>query len=188
MACVQRRLSNYSVNRTLTRYAGSRRLPQALAVCGEDMGYWNHVAPIWNNVSFEDGAEIFLAQYEALPYVPAILLAAHVCQAEVAEGGFREFFLSPAAVLAPEGAWAFHVLEMPEAAAVIEEAMEVFGPDYPRELRERAALVQTLEESASTDLSAVFIRLNTSFARLIQSENDGFNAAANMYAYGSPYG
>ncbi|MHB1953671.1 MAG: DMP19 family protein [Sulfobacillus sp.] len=152
------------------------------------MGYWDRVGPIWDNVSFDDGAEIFLAQYAALPYVPAILLAAHVCQAEVVGGGFREFFLGSAAVLAPEGAWAFHVLEMPQVAAVIEEAMEVFGSEYPRELRERTVLLETLEESVTTDPSAVFIKLNASLARLILCENDGFDAAANMYAYGSPYG
>lgn len=152
------------------------------------MRYWELIAPVLDQVSFGHRAGTPLDQLESLPYVPGILFAAHICQAEIAGEGFEQFFLGQSADIAPAGATAFHVLSMPKTAEVIEEAIALFGPSYPIDPQERAKCLGAIADDGAQDLAAIFARLDKTFRSLVQTEEGGFNAAADMYAFGFPYG
>jgi hypothetical protein len=61
------------------------------------------------------------------------------------------------------------------AAAVIEEAMALLGPVYPRDRSQRKRILASIERS-------VLEPLNERFDAVKDSENGGFEAAANAFA------
>lgn len=145
------------------------------------MGYWTLVEPIWDTVSIYDGGDVFLQQYTASPEASRVLFAAHWCQSEINNGGFEQFFSNSTGVLAPEGVQAFRALGMPETAALIDKAMEVFGPTYPRERSEREDALDKAWDDFDDDADP-FSDLDESFFERVETENGGFESAADHYA------
>ena len=143
--------------------------------------YWSLVDKIWDDISIYDGPEIFLSQFKSAPEVHRNLFAAHWCQSEVWNGGLHQFFSNSTGVLAPEAAAAFTILQMPELSAVLLEAMQWFGPQYPRarEIREGTLAAFAAENPDDWD---PFNELDDRFYDLIETENRGFVAAADAYA------
>ncbi len=145
------------------------------------MGYWKLVDPICEAVSIYDGPEVFLHQYAAVPEASRVLFAAHWCQSEICNGGFDQFFFNSTGVLAPEAVEAFRKLGMPKVAALVEQAMSLFGPIYPRDRANRFDALDTIRK-ASDKKAGAFGKLDDLFFILIESENGGFEAAADAYA------
>jgi hypothetical protein len=146
------------------------------------MGYWSLVDPIWEKVSIYDGPDVFLEQYNASPEASRILFAAHWCQSEINNGGFEQFFSNSTGVLAPEGVQAFRTIGMPQTADLIEEAMAAFGPSYPRERGEREEALEAIWDAAGDSDAGPFGNLDETFFKLIETENGGFDVAADSYA------
>lgn len=146
------------------------------------MSYWSLVDPIWDKVSIYDGPDAFLGQYNSSPEASRILFAAHWCQSEINNGGFEQFFSNSTGVLAPEGVQAFRAIGMPQTAALIEQAMATFGSNYPRDRSEREDALEAIWEASGNDEAAPFDDLDETFFKLVESENGGFDAAADSYA------
>ena len=146
------------------------------------MGYWDLVDPIWDTVSIYDGGDAFLKQYNASPEASRILFAAHWTQSEVRNGGFDQYFSNSTGVLAPEAAAAFRSLGMPKSAAAVEQAMAFFDSPYPRDRSEREEALEAAFDSSTSDDFDPFGELNESFFELLDTENGGFEEAADKYA------
>ena len=146
------------------------------------MGYWDLIEPIWEAVSIYDGGDIFLQQYNSSPEASRNLLAAHWTQSEVRNGGFGQYFSNSTGVLAPEAVVAFRSLGMPKSAAVLEQAMAFFDSPFPRERDEREEALEAAFEASVNDDYDPFNGIDDSFFDLLDTENGGFEAAADRYA------
>ena len=136
--------------------------------------YWDIVEPVWDIIDIYEGPEVFRRTYNSTPRESRLMFAAHYCQSEVCNGGFAQFFGNSTGVLAPEAVEAFREIGQPQVAALVRSAMDLFGPSYPRDRDEREGRLSGIAGSA---LDA----LDKSFFNLIESEEGGFEAAANRY-------
>lgn len=136
--------------------------------------YWDVVGALWNVIDFYEGPEVFLWAYNSVPRESGLIFAAHHCQWEVCGGGFEQFFWNPTGVLAPEAVEGFREIGLPQAAALIEAAMEILGPSYPRDRGDRKPRLSKLPQGA-------FDVLDETFFASIKVESGGFRAAANRY-------
>jgi hypothetical protein len=108
--------------------------------------YWQAILPIWEAISIYDGPDVFLGQFRSVRPELGHLFAAHWCQSEVCNGGFHQFFHNSTGVLAPEAAEGFRAIGMPQAAALVQEAMSFFGSEYPRDQEMRIAALDAYAE------------------------------------------
>ncbi len=69
------------------------------------------------------------------------MAAAHLALIEFGNGGLCQFFLNSTGVVAPEALAAFRRMGLSTVADALEEAMQVFGSDYPRNSDARAAVL-----------------------------------------------
>ena len=136
--------------------------------------YWDIVGALWNVIDIYEGPEVFRQTYSSVPRESGLMFAAHFCQSEVCSGGFEQFFWNPTGVLAPEAVEGFREIGLPQLAALIESAMELLGPPYPRDRNERKSRLSQVPEGTSDALDETFFAL-------IKSEERGFEAAANRY-------
>jgi hypothetical protein len=143
--------------------------------------YWSLVEPVWDQISIYDGAETFLSQFAKSPPVARTLFAAHWCQSEVLNGGFGQFFGNSTGVLAPEAAVAFDSIGMHRAAQLVKNAMEWFGPQYPRDRGSREELLERYFDT-SPEGEDPFKAIDDAFFDLIDEEAGGFEAAANEFS------
>jgi hypothetical protein len=75
---------------------------------------------------------------------------------------------------------------MPQIAILIEHAMSVFGPSYPRDRDARCEKLIAIHDASDNDDGA-FGNLDDSFFALIESENGGFETTADAYAAANEY-
>ena len=141
--------------------------------------YWRALEPFCDSVSIYDGPAVFQQQFSTIPSHIGVLLAAHWLDSEVNNGGFEQLFFNSTGVLVPEARAAFEALNLRDAAAVIEEAMSVFGPDYPRDRAQRVTMLEALL-AASRRQSNPFTALDDRYYDLVPSER--FESAADSYA------
>lgn len=90
-------------------------------------GYWRLVGPSWEEINIYDGPDVFLDSYSKAPVEAALLYAAHFCQSEVCNGGFKQFFFNPTGVLAPEAVLGFRAIGQEKVAELVENAMLPFA-------------------------------------------------------------
>lgn len=138
--------------------------------------YWSLVDPIWDQISIYDGAEKFLAQFEAAPLIPRHLFAAHWLQSEVCNGGLHQFFSNSTGILAPEALAAFRAMGLAEWADILAEAMEFFGKQYPRERDARDAFL------VDRCIPGCFDALDDRFYAWLHAEEDRWEHAADRFA------
>src|SRR5215204_4513255 len=74
--------------------------------------YWALVEPEWMrlNLSWDDGPQEFIRQFQVTPIKASHLYAAHWCQSEVCNGGFHQFFYNTTGILAPESLNGFEAI------------------------------------------------------------------------------
>jgi Domain of unknown function (DUF4375) len=108
--------------------------------------YWSVIDPIWDAISIYDGPEVFLLQFGEVRPELGHLFASHWCQSEVCNGGFDQFFYNSTGVLAPEAAEGFQAIGLDDLAALVREAMSVFGDPYPRDREVRCDLLEKVAE------------------------------------------
>src|SRR5262245_8118874 len=138
--------------------------------------YWTLVEPIWNFVDVHGDPDEFLAEYGVLAKEVGLLFAAHWCHSEVCSGGFHQFFYNGTGVLAPEAVEGFRAIGLFDCAEIIQQAMRLFGEEYPRDRGERLeALDQELDQK-------IFRPLDDRFFALLEVATDRFEHAADEYA------
>jgi len=143
--------------------------------------YFEALEPYWDRISIYDGPETFLTQFsEAPPFIQTIF-AAHVCQAEVCNGGFHQFFKNSSGVLAPEAVEAFRSLGMPLVAQVVANAIARLGDEFPRDRAKRWLKLSEFA-SGSADGQEPFDTEESEFYRLIETETGGFDRSADQLA------
>jgi Domain of unknown function (DUF4375) len=139
------------------------------------MGYWGIVGPVWDAINIYDGPEVFAQTFASAPKASGFLFAAHFCQYEICNGGFKQFFGNSTGVLAPEAVEGFREIGQAQVAALIEKAMSLFGRAYPRDRKERQVRLAELSRSSLDAPDEIFYSL-------IDSEGGGFTTAADRYA------
>ena len=144
-----------------------------------ECNYWALVEPHWYRVSIYDGPDIFLREFKETPEPSRHLLAAHWCQSEVRNGGFDQFFFNNTGVLAPEAVEGFQTIGLHGMASVVQRAMDLLGPEYPRVRETRNEILDALQEASN---SAPFDSLDQEFFKLVEKENGGWDEAADKYA------
>lgn len=143
--------------------------------------YLQAINPIWERISIYDGAKVFLKQFGKVTPQWGHLFAAHWCQAEVCNGGFHQFFHNTTGVLAPEAADGFEAIGLNDLAALVREAMELFGQPYPREREKRINILDRIPGETRKEWDP-FYELNTRFYALLGPDHLRFAKAADEYA------
>jgi Domain of unknown function (DUF4375) len=123
----------------------------------------------------------FLKEFSRVPEAPRHLLAGLLCDAEVCNGGFHQFFTNSTGVLGPEAATAFAAIGMARLADVVRRAMTFFGEDYPRDWAARKTALATYEAHRPDDPDP-FRALDDEFYILRDQESGGWDVAADAYA------
>jgi hypothetical protein len=142
--------------------------------------YWQAIEPIWDDITIYDGPTPFLEQFQSVKPYLRNLFATHWCQSEVCNGGLHQFFWNSTGVLAPEAVEGFLALGLPDCAAILKEAMAVFGPTYPRERSERTEALDQLSTEATAE-EELFRELDDRFFDAIGPASERFCHAADEY-------
>lgn len=131
--------------------------------------------PVWDVINIYDGEKAFLLSFSKVRRETGLLYASHLCQSEVCNGGFGQFFSNSTGVLAPEAIEGFRAIGQLKVAAVIDRACAALGLPYPRDREARQGRLKF----ADRDLLNA---LNLEFYDLIWVEASGFLSAADSYA------
>lgn len=145
------------------------------------VSHWDLIYSVSDCISIYDGAERFIDDFLAAPNAARTLYVANWCYYEVCNGGFKQFFGNSTGILAPEAVTAFSEIGMPCIANIVKQATLWFGEPYPRD---RGIRLQQIEKYkiAHHELSYFMEAFDDEFYSLCNSENGGFEAAANAYA------
>ena len=163
--------------------------------------YWRIVKPLFSAIDYGNDAEAFAASIASEPRPGVLLFSAHMCLAEVWNGGFLQFFWNNTGVLAPEAVEGFRAIGMHSTAALAEEAAFPLGSPYPRDRNDRwdsllvasgygkKHLKRIFEKSENLYLAfkeatnkLPFDELSRKFLGTAERENGGFQQAADSYA------
>jgi hypothetical protein len=146
------------------------------------MDYWILVEPIWDRVSIYGSPEEYLAQLATCTEAQRVLFVMHWTHSEVCNGGLKQYLYNSTGIVAPEAVEAFTALGMPQTAAVIQEAMALLGPEYPRERIARIDALEAYLESNGQESNLVFDDINGRYFELTETENGGIEAVMEAYA------
>jgi hypothetical protein len=165
------------------------------------VSYWEVIEPLFQTVDYGDSPEVFARSIAPLPYSSVILFSAHMCLAEIHNGGFLQLFWNTTGVLVPEGIEGFSAIGMPTMATLIEEAARPLGFPYPRDRNERWDAILMASGYSSRELKRIFKKqenlylafqeavtklpfdaLDKQFWSCAKTENGGFQLAATRYA------
>ena len=163
--------------------------------------YWEVIEPLFKTVEYGDTPEAFARSIASLPYSSVILFCAHMCLAEVHNGGFFQLFWNTTGVLVPEGIEGFSTIGMPKMVALILEAASPLGSRYPRDRNNRWDALLAASGNNPRELKRIFKKqenlylafqeavgklpfdaLNKQFLSCAEAENGGFQLAATRFA------
>jgi hypothetical protein len=130
-----------------------------------------------DEISIYDGPDKFLADFQSVSPLHQTIFAAYWLQAEVLNGGLKQFFSNDTGVLAPEAVSSCQTLGMPQLAKKIEEAMAWFGTPYPRDREAREPALEAYAERHPDD-ECPFGELDEVVGNLIYDESPGLEQAA----------
>jgi hypothetical protein len=130
---------------------------------------------IWDVINIYDGPGVFLTTLNQVSRETGLLFAAHSCQSEVCNGGFRQFFCNSTGVLAPEAVDGFTAIGQVQLGNLLRQAMALLGSPYIREREARQAALDLLPPGR-------FEELDDKFFALLGSEAGGFEVATDKYA------
>ena len=146
--------------------------------------WWSFIDSYWDTVDIYNGGSTFITTFAKLPEPTAHLLALQWCNSEVCNGGFHQFFSNATGVLAPEAANAYHAIEMHDLAELVEAAIAVFPPPYPREREERLAFLNSIPGSNREEWEEgdPFTAIDTAYYEAKAIEENRLENAADAYA------
>jgi hypothetical protein len=142
--------------------------------------YFGVIEPHFERVTIYRGPLAFLDEYRKTPERARNLLTAHWAASEISSGGFLQLFTGAAGVLAPEAVRGLDALGLGQNARILEEAMALLGPRYPREMEKRQRLVAARKRQRK--LENPFADLDERFFESLRRHPGGFNAVAASYA------
>jgi hypothetical protein len=168
--------------------------------------YWQIVEPLFSTINFGDGPETFARSTTAIPRTSVILFAAHMCLAEVHNGGLLQLFWNNTGVMVPEGIEGFVTMGMPQMAEILCNAARPLGSPYPRSREERWEALLAASGRSKHELMDRFKKLDPDdtkgfylvfteaaktlsfdvlekqFLEVAGEENGGFQQAATRFA------
>ena len=118
--------------------------------------YWEAIEPLFATVDFHNGPDAFAASITSVPRSSVLLFSAHMCVAEVHNGGFLQLFWNNTGVLVPEAIEGLTTIGMPIIAALVREAASPLGSQYPRDRDERWDALLVASRRSSRDLKRIF--------------------------------
>lgn len=92
-------------------------------------------------IEFHEGYRRYRDDYKRAPEAYRVLFCGYWCQYEINNGGFKQFFWNSTGVIAPEAVLAFQTVGLPELAAVVRDAMIIFGSAFPRNRQTRIKFI-----------------------------------------------
>jgi hypothetical protein len=168
----------------------------------ETRSYWELIEPLFSTIDTGNGPEAFASSASREPRPAVLLYAAHICLAEVHNGGFLQLFWNCAGVLVPEAVTGFTTIGMPTMSALLTDAMLPLGSPYPRDRDQRWDALLMASGRTGRELKRVFKKaenlylgfveatkalpfdsLSEQFWHLAKTENGGFQDAATRYAH-----
>lgn len=144
--------------------------------------YWDLIEPYYEALELSKAPATVLRQLGSMPKPSANLLSAHLCQEEVLNGGFMQFFANSSGVLAPDAASAFRAMELVQWAEIVEGALRFFGPEYPRARKIRQSALPTRPPGKKAAEWDPFYGLDSQFYALLKADDAAWERAANEYA------
>ena len=144
--------------------------------------------------------ETYLASIAALDRRLVQLYAAHFAYSEICNGGLQQYLWNSTGAICPETIEGYPLIGMTELAFLIERASSFLGNPYPRDrearqlalfratgcdeskLKSKEGFSMSYQVSDKEDAIVRWDQLNQEFHRLAETENGGFESAANRYA------
>lgn len=131
--------------------------------------YWPTIAEFFDVMDLDSKPRKFLEKFAAIPEMQRNVLAAHIVVSGVKEGAFPFFFFNGSSVVAPEAVVALKSIGFPEAARVLQEAILLFGAEYPRAYARRSKIAASAIDPRS--------KADHEFANLLYEKSDEFLGA-----------
>jgi hypothetical protein len=163
--------------------------------------YFELIEPLFKALTLDKGTEAFHESLSKQPESRVNLFAAHMCLAEVHNGGFLQFLWNSTGILLPEAVLGFTAIEMPTIAALVLSAAQPLGSPYPRDRDERWDALLVASGHSPKELKRIFKNaenlypgfeeatrtlhfdlLDQQFWNAAKTENGGFQEAATRYA------
>ena len=152
------------------------------------VNYWQIIEPIWYDEELNSSdPKVFQKRFSELSKPQQILFPVYWLDAEVCNGGFRQFFSNPTGILASEAVLGFRSIGLNDFAELIKKAMSFFGDSYPREREKREDLLDLFDEE-NEDGWNPFVKIDEQYdeLRVIEGvslmDNDRIAVAMDDYA------
>ncbi len=133
------------------------------------------IESVWDQIEPHGSPEVFLKPLGAARREVGLLCAVWLCDAEVCNGGFHQFFNNTAGTLAPEAVEGFMAINQPRLAALVTQAMEKLSCPDVRDFRARWAALERLPKDP-------FRELDDQYYELRAIDGGGFEYAIEQYA------
>lgn len=150
----------------------------------DEEGYWGPLEHVWNSQPSVEDRDEFLDWFDGLTDVQQILFPTHWLCAEVYNGGFHQYFHNGTGLHAPDAAVGFRKLELKDIAEIVEQAMSVFGPEFPSKRQDLEGFLDSIEGDEPSEWNP-FFELNNRFYSAIRIpgapdfyDDDRFTVAA----------
>jgi hypothetical protein len=127
---------------------------------------WNPLEAIWNEQPISDDPAIFLKWFHGLTELQQVLFPTQWLCNEVYNGGFRQYFSNSTGVHAPEAIQGFRRLGLEDIATLVENAVSVFGNEFPRQRDVREDFLES--RSSETIEWNPFIDMDEDFYEMIK--------------------
>jgi hypothetical protein len=163
--------------------------------------YWVLIEPLFSSIDMGSGPQEFSDSISLIPRPNVLLFAAHMCLAEVHNGGFLQLFWNSTGVVVPEAEEGFRVIGMPRMADIVEKAAHLLGSPYPRDREGRWDALLEASGRKPREMKRIFKKqenlylafaeatsslplnnLDNQFWENAMTENGGFQDAATRYA------
>jgi len=168
--------------------------------------YWEVVEPLFSVIQYGDSPEAFSKSAASVPRPSLLLFAAHMCIAEVHNGGMLQLLWNTTGVMVPEGIEGFVTIGMPLMAEILRDALRSLGTPYPRDRKDRWEALLAASERSKSELMEMFKKLDPDdtrgfygvfieatrslrfdnldrqFLEIAKTENGGFQEAATRFA------
>ena len=168
--------------------------------------YWEVIEPLFTVITLDKGPDAFSKSASSIPRSSLLLFTAHMCVAEVHNGGVLQLFWNNAGIMVPEGIEGFQTMGMPLLAEILRDAARALGDPYPRDREDRWEALLAASERTKPELMRMFKKLDPDetrgfykvfveatrnlgfdeldkqFWQTARTENGGFQEAATRFA------
>lgn len=115
------------------------------------------LAGIWDDLPTSDDSEENLAWFRCLTQVQQVIYSTRYLCNEVYNGGFHQYFHNSTGLNAPEAVESFRILGLNDVADLVQEAIRVFGSEFPRERVRRQEFLDSLPGDEPSEWNPFFL-------------------------------